>query len=314
MARRVGAKAHLHILGDPRPALILAVFANSFLIETSTAFLVHVAPVGETLTPRSILLDPGDFVSLRPFVLPEARVATGRSEIALPDAGLRILTSGADVVSPGVHGDICAGDQEILSRLTAVMRGAAGENGPSPLKGFFISRLESLNSGEPMRPPQTETEADPLARILRAQVDEFLDALRQSDWGAVRERVAGIVGLGPGLTPSGDDFLAGFLGAAAVMSRRNAGAEEIFRTLGIVVSDARQKTTKVSAAMLEDAAEGQLSEPAASFFCALFSKEGKQIFSEAGKILALGASSGEDVLNGMAAGVLFFSEIAGEES
>jgi hypothetical protein len=70
-----------------------------------------------------------------------------------------------------------------------------------------------------------------------------------------REAVAGLLGLGPGLTPSGDDLLAGALTALA------ATGEQVHRdALGRLVLDrASELTSPYSAALLAAAAEGDAS-------------------------------------------------------
>ena len=61
-----------------------------------------------------------------------------------------------------------------------------------------------------------------------------------------------MIGLGPGLTPQGDDVLAGLLVtlAAAPATQLLAGR------LGAAVSRAASRTTTLSAALLRDAADG----------------------------------------------------------
>jgi hypothetical protein len=67
----------------------------------------------------------------------------------------------------------------------------------------------------------------PLARIARPRIARFeswlLDALdTDGSSAAVPAPVADLVGLGPGLTPSGDDFLVGALALLDALSERNA--------------------------------------------------------------------------------------------
>ena len=81
-----------------------------------------------------------------------------------------------------------------------------------------------------------------------AAVDELLETLRTGDPG--RDAADGLLGRGAGLTPEGDDLLAGACAVAAA-----AGA-----TLALP-PDLRERTTALSATLLELAAAGAAPQP-----------------------------------------------------
>jgi Protein of unknown function (DUF2877) len=88
------------------------------------------------------------------------------------------------------------------------------------------------------------------ARPSRAAVDALLRALATGDATAERRAALGLVGRGAGLTPEGDDLLAGALAVA-----RAAGA-------GLPLpSGLRARTTALSATLLELAAAGAAPRP-----------------------------------------------------
>ena len=81
------------------------------------------------------------------------------------------------------------------------------------------------------------------ARVLREAI---------ADGGDVRDAVRHLVGLGPGLTPAGDDVVAGILVALVAAGNRERA--------GVVldgVRPCRQRTTALSAALLDHAAAGR---------------------------------------------------------
>lgn len=73
---------------------------------------------------------------------------------------------------------------------------------------------------------------------------------------AVPEAAAGLIGLGPGLTPSGDDYLGGMLVALRALTR-DAQANALWRWLQPRLGAA---TSAISAAHLEAAAAGEAHE------------------------------------------------------
>ena len=101
-----------------------------------------------------------------------------------------------------------------------------------------------------------------------------------------------IRGLGYGLTPSGDDFLAGFL----------LGMHALEMAAGIdlaaerrVVREASRGANPFSEAMLRSAAEGRSFERARSLIQALFEGAEADVLRHARSLFAVGASSGADL-------------------
>jgi hypothetical protein len=101
-----------------------------------------------------------------------------------------------------------------------------------------------------------------------------------------------IRGLGYGLTPSGDDFLAGFL----------LGMHALEMAAGIdlaaqrhAIREAARGTNPFSEAMLRSAAEGRCFERAKSLIQALFDDAETDVERHARRLFAVGASSGADL-------------------
>ena len=112
--------------------------------------------------------------------------------------------------------------------------------------------------------------------------------LRRGDLAAVFGRLAG---RGPGLTPSGDDMLAGILLVSA-MDPTCRGA------LGRLVRSAR--TTTLSRAYLRWAAAGQSIQPAHALLDAAADGDPNAMVEAAGSLAAVGATSGRALMAGMA--------------
>jgi Protein of unknown function (DUF2877) len=121
--------------------------------------------------------------------------------------------------------------------------------------------------------------------------------------GAV-EAAEGLVGLGPGLTPSGDDVLAGMLLALRLLGgalRGGTRAVWLADWLGAAVtSDASDRTTSVSATLLHCAARGQAAAEVAAVLRAFAGQE--PAARAATRLLAAGHTSGADLAWGLAAG------------
>jgi hypothetical protein len=113
---------------------------------------------------------------------------------------------------------------------------------------------------------------------------------------ALARGVAGLCGLGPGATPTGDDLL---VGVAAALARLGdpARVAAYAAALRAAPPDA---TTPVAHAMLHHAAAGAFLEPLRDVAAAL-GDPGADLAGAAARLAAVGAQSGADLLAGVVA-------------
>jgi hypothetical protein len=108
-----------------------------------------------------------------------------------------------------------------------------------------------------------------------------------------------LVGLGPGLTPSGDDFLTGLLVTLAYANRALSGALDWAVGLGQQVAAwAPGRTTRVGEQQLWYAAQGEADEAVARAAMALLWEE-LELDPAVDGLLRIGSTSGGDILTGM---------------
>ena len=166
------------------------------------------------------------------------------------------------------------------------------------------------------------TELKPLFREPRRLMDQalfilprfvrFLDLYRRSllsdiDPG-LQEAARGVIGFGPGLTPSMDDFLSGLMVAAVYGTSANRkNLEKMLLCNRKIVAGNLTRTTPVSAEMLRFSAEGRVNAYLKELMSLLFNPD--QTEQESRKInrcleeeSSLGASSGQDTLYGVYVG------------
>ena len=122
-----------------------------------------------------------------------------------------------------------------------------------------------------------------------------IEALREGwagDLARLQEGAAGLAGLGGGLTPAGDDFLAGAM-LWSWLAHPDPG-----RFCQILVEAAAPRTTTLSAAFLRAAARGECSAAWHRLLLALSKGAEEEIRAAVRGVLAHGASSGADSLTG----------------
>ncbi|WP_214416074.1 DUF2877 domain-containing protein [Sphaerisporangium fuscum] len=122
-----------------------------------------------------------------------------------------------------------------------------------------------------------------------------------------------LMGLGPGLTPSGDDMLAGLLvalrllGAATGVSRAVWLADWLAAT---VAFDAPARTTPISSTLLQCAARGQGCSDALAVLRAIAGE--RPLAPAAHRLLRLGHTSGADLAWGLSAGTSAVLSLGGK--
>lgn len=143
------------------------------------------------------------------------------------------------------------------------------------------------------------TMALPLLRLLML-------ASWQQDRGGIERAVKGLTGLGPGLTPSGDDVLAGFAAVLFLLSEQLSIDGVSRRYIAeLIAAIACPRTTLLSVSFLACAARGEVSESLGHLLIGLTLPlvESETLLKAAERVLDFGASSGSDTLLGVLAGL-----------
>ncbi len=153
---------------------------------------------------------------------------------------------------------------------------------------------------------QAISNTDPLLARARNSILDLATACFNFDMTEVTRRGRELVGLGPGLTPSGDDFLGGLLFAAR--SLKTAYPQD-FNWEDEPVMDmidwASTQTHPISHAILRDHAFGHGPEPLHDVVTSLLKGQDLGLTIEgAERLLGIGDTSGWDILAGMLTGML----------
>lgn len=159
-----------------------------------------------------------------------------------------------------------------------------------------------LAGAEPWRTP-----APPAAAGARA-VAGACKAARPHAWndpralelgaGPLAEAVEALSGRGPGLTPAGDDALAGYLLARRAVDPVGARGEA-----ALILRAARRATGEPARSLLRAAARGEAFEPVSGMLAALLRADGPALAPAIRRLAALGATTGRANLTGLIRGL-----------
>ena len=275
-----------------------SVFHRACNIETDAGELV-------TLLAGDLGNHPHGIRLTRAGVSFAARLSKGQAAILedgflrIPDAGFTVDLSSAAIwcgtlavpFMPGLHLD----------------RAGSGT-------ANFAAALEELRATVLMHAPKrgiaqwfrdARSARSPFDRALGLRLTNTLPGLahatRARDAGAIVAAAARLVGLGEGLTPSGDDFLVGYLAALWSRSSLEHGMDALIRKLTAPLGGIFSYAHAISRQMLGDALHDRFAEGPVNVVRAL-SGSG-HIVDATLQALRSGHSSGADTLCGLMFGV-----------
>lgn len=242
--------------------------------------LPHGLRISRELDYRSIGLRSGQLVILEPH------------RIRIPGANLEIDLSGAVPWSPRLprishvvaraRWRDRAAEMRLLAAAAVRARSGARDG---------IGALIDLDHGPSI---------GPVARIAGPRLERLAQAVRTGDPVAAAVAAASLVGLGPGLTPSGDDALVGMAAAVTAM----AAPDTLDATFLTPVADAApSQTTMVSATFLRHASAGRFSASVHRLMGVLVGPDASAAQATIERCVAYGATSGADLLVGIFMGL-----------
>ena len=292
-----------------RTGIIHSVFPKALNIAVGDTLFVLLSSEVQRM-PNSVRLPALVMKQLYAKLHPGMEVSTGNGRFYIPALDLSIRlprTAGWEPV-PAIAG--CRWHRSIVTQhaymLAQHLAYRSQQDGLAPLvKPLLLHQM---------------TKEMPLAKIALPLLRLLVRASRQRDIADIEKAARGLAGLGPGLTPSGDDTLGGFIGVMALLSKwsrtptRGVPTYELTPSFPmksntvlatIIAGAARPHTTLLSATLLAHAARGELAEHVGELLISLAAPvEASEVVVQAAKrVLAYGACSGGDTLLGLLLGL-----------
>ena len=291
-------KMALRALAPEQALRVLAVFRRTFYCESDDGALVCIGPPGMGAGPLNAIvpMPPGLDWQAR-GLRPGLRAVTGGRTLRIGDLlfDLRgaLQWRPAPIPAPASWSRLAAG----LASLRAVWALGPRLDGLGPM-------ILPLAAGSAELPPDLP-DAGPLVRAAWRSVRPLTGWLG----GRLGERpepappppaeTENLIGLGPGLTPSGDDCLAGML-----IALRALGAQAPARSLGAwVLSRAVDRTHRISLGHLACAGGGEGAEALHETLVSLCAPGAPGLGRCLDTLGRIGHSSGWDALTGVTAAI-----------
>lgn len=306
-AKTIGVKAYETLANLKGPAGIEGVFENSFYIKVGEDELIRVTRYEQYVSASSIIVE-------------EENRHSGFKSIGI-EQGMEVVCGKKDILIGGkfaiadIHGVAkwqppripdsgSVRPLEIIKLNLRVLRDVIytcpSREGLVPL----LENVELVGSIDLFLKPRN----DSFAERARPGIERVMWGIFSLDRAAVTENARTIIGLGPGLTPSCDDFLCGLLvslktGAAVLSISDDAGFFDEIATS--IYEEARQRTTVFGSSMLREAREGVCPLAVVSLIHCLLTEDMAQTAEVSKTLIRMGETSGADIAIGVFYGIRF---------
>lgn len=201
---------------------------------------------------------------------------------------VELESDGANVWKPATVPAATRAPANLSAGVEALLAALGGLGRPAGLGALLAGSLPSF---------PLDAAADRAARLAAA--------CGADDADAAADAALDLLGLGPGLTPSGDDFVGAAFFARALLAHTGAADGDAWARAGArVVAQARERTHPISAALLADMVDGHGHAPLHDLARALAIGAPRAATLDAARRLTrIGHSSGWDMLAGFVAGI-----------
>lgn len=147
-----------------------------------------------------------------------------------------------------------------------------------------------------------------MGRMLRERTSDLINNFLFEDIDTNLKRAMKLVGLGQGLTPSGDDFLVGVMLAFSTIKDDLSNKEN---WASQVVRESKEKTNLISHSALRYAEFGETRESIGLLIQALFTEKKEVVEQELLNVMKIGSSSGTEMTWGIINGLSVFLKTGG---
>lgn len=277
---------------------VIATFGRSFYCRDNRDNIICIGQAEIGQGPFTLLCSVGSF-------WPVTILANGSSlrfrnhQLLLEGDGVIFDLHGASVWRKSLS-TINGSGEKLLSDITWIAGKALCDAPPQSL-GMVISSFFPLNLHKSGRLSCSLTEAlhtrfvEATSRVCHLPVLLPSGKLNPS----FGEGLVRLIGLGPGLTPSGDDFLGGIVMGLYKADRK----EEAASLADFFYRSARGRVSEISLNFYRALAEGLVAEPYYLFLEAIGREDSRELVSLFKRVGELGGTSGWDTIAGIVFGI-----------
>lgn len=171
--------------------------------------------------------------------------------------------------------------------------------------GMFLSEIHTFWLGKDFGKP-SRSSIEPVLLSSSKPVIQICRSCRQQDWKTLITGCSDLIGLGYGLTPSGDDLIGGLIFCLRMVESSFPSTLQLPNSeLDQFIASQQFKTNIISYCILKDMFAGCASEAVLSFVQKCFySQSQDELMNSVSVLTQIGHSTGWDILTGILVGCL----------
>lgn len=286
---------------------VLAVLSNAVYLRSEGGHIVGIA--GQAAEDGPFTLRVGEFGLLLKLVQGREHTTFVSAQTFIELEGIARLELGrARQWQAHPPGTIAVVNERVgaVRVLLGLLEGSGYSAQPCGLASYLYGAHRSLPQlNEVLLPRANSATGDMILRGLADRLVRFQGAASELDVATASEALVSLLGLGTGLTPSGDDIVAGILASLVWQTRLGAVPAGLAERLVEAVREAApHRTNHVSLRLVWHAGNGLLYAPAMELGGALLGGYVTSLAAPARRLLSIGHSSGADMTTGLLAGIV----------
>lgn len=294
---RIGETAQ-DLLKSGSQGRILAIFSNAVYLHSNYNELLWLVTENIPMHRRSIQI-----TGALPRVAVDSSFSVRGQHILLgPEIDLD-LSLASIWVYPHPNLDKLIPFEELQGHLRTVS--CLFDGYPSPTGfGWILSELTRIALGNPF--PTTLHDFGPALKYAWPTLIEIVQACNANDYPRILRTAENLIGLGEGLTPSGDDFIGGLLFSSFTLQEIYTQYQGFTQSdVDYILDNSRNRTNLISNTMLKDLAAGHASDTLHRFINAIVTdKHLESTYSFGLELVRIGHTTGWDLLTGVWTGML----------
>lgn len=307
-AEEIGYKA-LTAINKPRNiARVHSVFDHAFYLQFNKDSLVSVIKNGDYIGPHSILINDSKVTNFNSIGIKENMHVNFVDKNAASNKNLlTIRLDRPPIWSPPKNPK----KDSLLSKglISLNLRVFRDQIYKCPSREGLVPILEKVELTGPINlflKPQGSNVSDK----ARPYIERLMWGLQWGDSDMVLPNASSMLGLGPGLTPSCDDFVAGLmisltLGGKTLIKERKHYHNFLKKLFGEICKLAKRKTTVYSNHLLTQARVGEGNKAIIDLIHSLLTQDFNRVANCTETLINMGETSGADIAVGIYYGIRF---------
>ncbi len=308
IAESVGYKAKKALQNPGTKSKIHSVFDHAFYIEVNENKLINVITTISYMSSTSVLIKNTKMKSFKLLNIKKGmQVTLDDRHIVIGDSLAAIKLDGSSTYSkPPVPKKESI---ESLGMISLNLRVLRDEIYKCRSRDGLVDVLEKVEVTGPLNLFLKPQEIN-LSERARPYIERLMWGLHWGNPEMVLSNAQLLLGLGPGLTPSCDDFLAGLLmslnfAGKAILKDIKQETEFYKLISNQIYRSAKSKTTIYSLNNLEGACHGEGPNAAVDLMLSLLTKDANQVAKCTRIVLKIGETTGADIAIGVYYGIRY---------